>query len=310
MTDRKFTIFLMLLAGIFLAPLVNAQNETPPAEQDEAEPVKTNPESQEVEYNDDNYRRFMELKDRTGQRSTLPTNTFQSGTQKLDKLPESSQKHLRNQLREIILTEGEWAPGDENKEYPYVASEAAENSPALQQQEAEAWGELVGKYHEREGQIYASRTGQKDGAQAQANTGGPGKQATGEASDGENSGAGEAGDSKDQNVGQEHQTASAANEGTSSSASSSAAANPNDPESISTSGVSQSALEYLMGSSNGNQASEGSPAQQAANTDKDNSQFIVISKNTLSIKDLQNAQGISISSGKTPVQNPPLNSDD
>ena len=159
------TVVLLLCSGLFPAASASAQSEPTPADPNAAEKAteSTSPGSQEVEYNDENYRRFMELKDQPGQRSSLPTNTYQSGTQKLDKLPESSQKHLRNQLREIILDGAEWAPGDENKEYPYVASVAAEKDPALQQQEQEAWGELVGKYHQREAQIYASAHGKEAG---------------------------------------------------------------------------------------------------------------------------------------------------
>jgi len=73
------------------------------------------PAGQEVEVNEDNYRQFMELKDVRQQRNMLPENAYQSksGMQKLDELPEESQKHLRNQLREIIVQRDQWQPGDE-----------------------------------------------------------------------------------------------------------------------------------------------------------------------------------------------------
>ncbi len=111
---------------------------------------------QEVEVNEDMYRRFMELKDARQQRMILPEDAFKpgSGSQKLDKLPEESQKHLRNQLREIILQGNSWQPGDENTNYPYVPSQAALANSELQKQEAEAWGELLDSYHKREAQIY------------------------------------------------------------------------------------------------------------------------------------------------------------
>jgi len=84
-----------------------------------------------------------------------------SGLQKLDKLPEESQKHLRNELREIIVQGDPWQPGDENADYPYTPSEAASKNPALQKQEMEAWDELVDSYNQREAQIYADRAGDR-----------------------------------------------------------------------------------------------------------------------------------------------------
>jgi len=372
----------LLWTSLLLAPSIFAQDEAPAPEQEaeETEKSETNAGSQETEYNDDNYRRFMELKDQPTQTSSLPTNSYQSGTQKLDELPEASQKHLRNQLREIILESDEWAPGDEEGEYPFVASEAGEKNTTLKQQEAEAWGELVGKYHEREAQIYAnaersnSAAGQEGGApdSAQANAGesdGDQDSGSGEGSEGnEQKQKGEQGQSA------ENQTASNANEGSDSQSSSSTSAG--DPNAVSTEGVSQSALEYLLGSNsktgNSNEpggspggqdsnaaqqqqagtsdpgqtgspgeqtaaqqaaaqqsASEQSAAQQAmaqqqaaaeesAQTESESlsqqqsseqqnqqqqatqqnpSEFVVISKGTLSIKELQNAQGITISTG-------------
>ena len=126
----------------------------------------------EVEYNEDNYRRFMELKDRDRRGNTLPTNAYQPGKQKLDELPEESQKHLRNELRSVIVQEGEWQEGDENKQYAYVPSEAAESNFELQELEAEAWIELVDKYQEREAQIHANSARSEAARQASAAAGG------------------------------------------------------------------------------------------------------------------------------------------
>ena len=105
MNQKNHMALWLLWTGLLLAPMVLAQEEVPATEQAETENVNDESKagSQETEYNDDNYRRFMELKDQPGPTSTLPTNSYQSGTEKLDELPESSQKHLRNQLREIIL---------------------------------------------------------------------------------------------------------------------------------------------------------------------------------------------------------------
>lgn len=376
MTRNLITTFL-LWTGLLLAPLVLAQDEsaaTEPADE------KANTGSRETEYSDDNYRRFMELKDQPTRTSTLPTNSYQSGTEKLDELPESSQKHLRNQLREIILDSDEWAPGDENGEYPFVASEAGEKNSELKQQETEAWGELIGKYHEREAQIYANaersdfaagtQGGQSGSAQAQAESG--------ESAGQEGSGTGEgAGKDEQKKPGQEGQSAQnqAANNGTEGSdSSSSTSASAGDPNAVSTAGVSQSALEYLTGGSqqqSQQQAASSAPgqsgspseeeaaqqtaAQQSAaqqamaqqqataesamaesqsqsqsqqqssqqqsseqqaqqqaqqqnrqqTTQQDASEFIVISKGTLSIKELQNVSGIGLSSGGNSLPQPP-----
>jgi len=339
MTDKNAMTALLILTGLLLAPLATAQTaaqtETPSVEPGNDKPAgkKTNTGSQEVEYDDDNYRRFMELKDQPTQNSSLPTTAFRPGTQKLDKLPEASQKHLRNQLREIILEDGEWTPGDENKEYPYVPSEAAEQSPTLQQQEVEAWGELVGKYNEREAQIYnnASRStstasdkaGAPDASQTQANAQRSGNKSAGESAASGNSGsdATGTGDEKKQ-AGQGQQSAQASNQGSYSPASS---ANPNDPNAKSTAGVSQNAMEFLMkngsvGTQDGetdsaspestegisqnamefltksSQQNTGAARRMSESTDN-SGELVVISPGTLSIEDLQNAQGISISTG-------------
>ena len=137
------------------APPAADTAESKPAEEAEA------PASQAVEINEDTYRQFMELKDANRQSDIIPETVFKpgSGLQKLDKLPEESQKHLRNELREIIVEGGPWQPGDADKEFPYVPSAAAVKDPALQKQELEAWGELVDGYNQREAQIYENAAG-------------------------------------------------------------------------------------------------------------------------------------------------------
>lgn len=313
MIHKIFFTAWLALSCLLLDSLVFAQTEVSPAESGDAgaAAAKTNPGSQEVEYNDDNYRRFMELRDEHTQRSSLAVNANQSGPQKLDKLPEASQKHLRNQLREIILEGSAWTPGEENKEFRYVASEAAQESPALQQQEAEAWGELVGKYHQREARIYAdaarskSAAGTEGGAhgaasQAQANVGESAAEPA--ASDGSNSAETGGGDEKKQS-GQQQQSAQASQQDSYSPASS---ANRGDADANSTAGVSQNAMEYLMKSEKQNSSDTRRMSESAENT----SQLVVISKDTLSIKDLQNAQGITISTGTGSSQATPIDIED
>jgi len=325
MTHKNLVTTLLLWSGLFLAPLVIAQAETASTEpgSEEAAAEKANPGSREVEYNEDNYRRFMELKNENLQKSSMLTNAYQPGSQKLDELPEASQKHLRNQLREIILEGGVWAPGDENKEYPYVPSEAAQNSPGLAQQEAEAWRELVGKYQQREARIYAnsSRLKSTSGAEAAA----PGASRTqanaGEPAGSNSSNPGEAGDGDEQKQsGQQKQSASKARERSNSASSSASSSRPNDPDAVNTSGVSQNALEYLMGNNktaNDSQAGTGQddPAASESNpspqtTTPEPGQLVVISKDTLSIKDLQNVQGITVSTGTGSSQATPIESEE
>lgn len=156
MANRLRFAPLLILASL-CATVAFAQQDTPaPQAADDAE-VQAPPD-QEVEVNEDNYRQFMELKDDLRQRTVVPEESYgsRSGLQKLDKLPEESQKHLRDELREIISRGDRWQPGDENADYPYVPSDAAQGNANLQKQEAEAWGELLDNYHAREAQIYAN----------------------------------------------------------------------------------------------------------------------------------------------------------
>lgn len=134
-----------------------AQQGEKPAQEETAEVPET-ASSGQVEANEDIYRQFMELQDGLQRRDTAPQESWQAGArlEKLEELPEDSQKHLRNQLREIIVAGEAWQPGDEDKEYPYVPSVAAVDNRRLQNQEAGAWVELLDSYHAREAQIHAN----------------------------------------------------------------------------------------------------------------------------------------------------------
>jgi len=243
---------LSITAMCLCAPAVFAQNEEPATalppdikiEESSAE-TETVPAGQDVEVNEDNYRQFMELKDPHLQRNMLPENAYksQTGTQKLDELPEESQKHLRDQLREIILQGDQWEPGDEETEYPYVPSVAAATNQDLKNQEAEAWSELLGNYHQREAEIYQNASRSQAAA---ANTGTPGKGtrdnkgATGEA-------PGQSGEG--QQSGQESDSGQNSSDGSYSPGAAS------DPNASSTAGVAQNAMEFLNKS--GNESSNG-----------------------------------------------------
>jgi hypothetical protein len=184
-----FSLLLFYTDGYAQSP-----ETTPPVDEN---PV---PQGQEVEINEDNYRQFMELRDARQMRNVMPEDAFKpgSGSQKLDELPEQSQKHLRNQLREIIVQGDQWQPGDEAKQYPYVPSQAAQNNAQLQKQEAEAWGELVDSYNKRESQIYEnsarSRAAMASESALDGSPGGSpgGQQSSSADAGGENSAAGQA----------------------------------------------------------------------------------------------------------------------
>ena len=132
-----------------------AAQETP------ATPANPDDPSRETDVSEDNYRRYMELKDPRLDRPSFPTVQYRppSSLEKMAQLPESSQKHLRNQLRGIILQSGPWTPDAREQEFRFSPSEAARKDGELLQAEAEAWAELVGEYHEREAASLAARMG-------------------------------------------------------------------------------------------------------------------------------------------------------
>ena len=176
MTDRPFpqrlTAAALLITGClcFSVSFAQTPGEEVPGETDATdEPVS---ESREVDVNEDNYRRFMELPDdRIERRSLPPIDSFKPASlEKMENLPEASQKHLRNQLREVIVQQEAWTPDAAGELYPYVPSTAARSNRELHNQEAEAWRELVVNYHEREAAIYANT----DRSQAASMSGSPG----------------------------------------------------------------------------------------------------------------------------------------
>ncbi len=190
----------------------------------------------------------MELKDARQQRNMLPENSYQSqaGAQKIDKLPEESQKHLRNELREIIIQGDQWQPGDENTDYPYVPSNAASTNRALQKMEVDAWGELVDNYHKREAEIYENASRSKAASSTAGATGEGSAQGSGES---EGEGEGSAGGNMGQG-GEGQQASQRSNSKQSSTAGSYSPESSNDPNATSTEGVSQNAMEFLKGQGN------------------------------------------------------------
>lgn len=295
------------------APASSAETQ---AESDLSEDTVA-PASQEVDVNEDNYRQFMELKDARRWRGVFPETAFkpQTSNQKLDKLPEESQRHLRNQLREIIVQSDAWKPGDEDIEYPYTPSDAASSKPSLQKLEAEAWAELVEGYHHREAEIYAN-SARSDGAAARAgNAGGGTGDSQGSAGVGSNEG------SSDQQAGQQDDSSRSGTPG------SYAPNSANDSNARSTAGVSQNAMEFLKNNSTSAESAESSEASPSApkrntnasvkqesaqnaleflmgektktTSDQVQSSSSDIEEGTISIEDLLNVQGVRDSS--TPV---------
>ena len=261
---------LLSVALLLHAPLGFSQDEDAVSSTESPQETVNTPADQEVEINEDNYRQFMELKDERRQRNMMPETAFkpQSGVQKLDKLPEASQKHLREQLREIIVQGDPWKPGDKNSEYPYTPSDAAENSESLQKQEAEAWGELVDSYHQRESQIHGNAA--RSQAAAAAAGGGSGEESGG--GDGSSGGSTEQG-SQGQQAGQESKSKQNSAAGSYSPGSS------NESNEKSTAGVSQNAMEFLKAQGAGgssstppadNSAQGNSSQQQASQEDAQN----------------------------------------
>lgn len=151
----------MTLGALLLALPALAQDQD--SEADPADP------SIETDISEDNYRRYMELKDPRLERPAFPSTVFKppSSLEKMAQLPESSQKHLRNELRGIILQSGPWTPAELEREYRFTPSAAAQRDGQLLRAEAEAWAELVGEYHEREAASLAGNPGGSAPANAQ-----------------------------------------------------------------------------------------------------------------------------------------------
>jgi hypothetical protein len=104
---NQMTYLLAALMCVYAVPVIAQDEETATLSGAEVEASEnTDVLRQEVEVNEDNYRQFMELKDTRLQNNAFPETAYKSQAQmqKLDNLPEESQKHLRNQLREIIAT--------------------------------------------------------------------------------------------------------------------------------------------------------------------------------------------------------------
>lgn len=192
--------------------------------------------SRRVEESEEAYRRRMETEDARDQSRVIldRTSTPQKPAEGIAALPYESQKHLRDEMRDVIIEQEEWKPEDANTIYPYSPSAAAEKDPELRQQEEAAWGDLVREYHKREAAALAA-------GGARSGSSGPGQGQNGGKSGSEGQ-SGMAGSENSTPAGQGKRALGAKPE---TEAASSTAAGA---------GVSQSALEFLRGQSGGQSA--------------------------------------------------------
>ncbi len=257
------TMILLVVAGLILAPPMAAQTEnTEQPEQKIPAQDENASGSTEVEFNEDNYRRHMELRDTREQRTVFPETEYQTqtGRQKIADLPEESQKHLRDELREVILSSDRWQPGNELLDFPYHPSVAAKTNQPLQEQESQAWDELVESYHQREADIYQNAARARGAESAETANG------EGIASDTE-SGRGEEQDS-DRNG-----SAAGGNQPGQETLEGSYSPESADAQAVSTLGVSQNAMEYLLGSGQqpGQSGSSNNNSNNNSNSNNSNS---------------------------------------
>lgn len=219
---------LLPIAAALAAPASLPAQDPEPAAQDA---------SQQVEESDEAFRRRMELEDARHRDPTYvdPPDDYRRELEKIDRLPEASRENIREQLIGIIMENGEWTPDDARREYPYRPSAAAQGDADLAEREQAAWDEQIEKYHAREAEAFGAYRGP---------VAGPGNPdgAEGGAGDGQSGDAGTAGAG-----------AQAGQQGESGAADQAGTYQPYDPnrqtsaDSVSTAGVSESALDYVLG---------------------------------------------------------------
>jgi hypothetical protein len=245
----KYFLAITLSLCFISAVPVQAQDSSPQAgDSDES--------TQRVEESEEAYRRRMELEG-ARDHDTFSNTSYasQAKQQKIDKLPEESQRNIRDQITDIIIENGEWKPGDVLEEYSYEPTKAAGKNPVLLEQEEEAWAEQVEKYHEREAAAFgATRPAMPGSDTQQAGTGssGDGHQA-GEQGGGQN-GSGQDG--------------SQGGPGSAGSYQPYQSPNRDDDDEISTAGVSESALDFLRGKQGQAPGSNGSDSEQQGQAPK------------------------------------------
>jgi len=278
------TLCFALLLTLSSLPLLFAQEEAPVEDDDGS--------SEQVEQRDDAFRRQMELEDARSRDRTYVDTTYggqKAELEKIDKLPEESRDNIRDQLVDVIMENGEWEPKDVLEEYPYAPTAVAQSDPELKEQEQEAWDEQVEKYHEREAAAFGAHrgpvpgpgnpTGQEGGEQGEGSQQGQqgGEQGSGQ---GGQDGGGD-GESSDDNKGtyQPYESSSSSSE-----------------HEVSTTGVSESALDFLRGKDNSEQAQAEQSAEQAESEQQQESSEAVDvdTPGIIAIEDLDKLEGTEI----------------
>lgn len=212
--------------------------------------------SQQTEESDEAYRRRMELEDarRRDPTYTDPADDYRRDLEKIDKLPEESRNNIRDQLVDVIVDNPDWQPGDALKEYPYDPTAAAQADPGLMQQEQEAWDEQIEKYHAREAAAFGAYRGPVQGP------GNPDGQEGGE--EGQQGQEGQQGGQQGSESGQGGQQGSESSNGSAGTYQPYQSQGSSAEDAVSTEGVSESALDFLMQRQSGQAG--GQPGQQQA----------------------------------------------
>jgi hypothetical protein len=256
--SRMLLILLLGAAALCTLPL-QAQDTAP-------EPPTAQDDSQQVEESDEAFRRRMELEDARDRDPTYidPQDGYRRELEKIDRLPEASRDNIRKQLIDIIVENGEWSPEDARREYPYQPSAEAQKDAALETREQEAWDEQIEKYHAREAAAFGayrgpvSGPGNPDGAEGSAEGGESG------------SGSGQAGQQ-----GQSGESGTADQSGADGTYEPYQSNRQTAADSASTAGVSESALDYILGRQAGQAAdSSDAPRDSAQQPADDGSQTV------------------------------------
>ncbi len=170
------------------------------AQDGEASPPPVN--SEDVDREEAEFRRRMELEERAGDTRTVNPSTLpdiidvipQPGP--LDHLPPESREHLEDELTELIIATGRWEPADASVPAPYTPSAAAQIDPELAAQEQAAWEGMVSAYHEREQAAFAGGMGSGGAGgsgQGSAGQGGTGQGGMGGSAGGQGAANGDSG---------------------------------------------------------------------------------------------------------------------
>jgi hypothetical protein len=245
---RTQTIFLLLLASLAVALAAQAQENSPQRD-------RSDETSDQVEESEEAYRRRMELEGARQQETFSNTSySSQARQEKIDKLPEESQKNIRAQITDIIIENDEWEPSDVLQDYPYQPTAAAGQDSELLKEEQEAWAEQVDKYHEREAAAFGATRPPMPGA---------GEQQAGDGAEGQQQG--EQGQGKP-GGGQEGEQTESDQSSTAGAYAPYQSGKRSEKDELSTAGVSESALDFLRGKQ-GQQANPGSGGQQMEQAD-------------------------------------------